>query len=181
MVIAILGGGAWLVSSQPPAPAPNIKITQAEPKRELPSAREMVTQMGITWDVFNMRAAIDRNDTRVTALFLQGGMNWQVSWTETAFSRDNTDVLDLLLRYPSQMDESKPCRRFINTLGHAMSDGASLNGQRKAWLRRFCTVPAVVSRQQHDAEQAERRYRADPSVDNKKWQKIQRDIYEVIR
>ncbi|HCD7554094.1 TPA: hypothetical protein ND482_004464 [Citrobacter farmeri] len=181
MVVAILGGGAWLVSSQPPAPTPNISITQSEPRREVPSAREMVTQMGITWDVFNMRAAIDRNDSRVTALFLQGGMNWQVSWTETAFSRDNTDVLDLLLRYPSQMDESKPCRRFINTLGHAMSDGASLNGQRKAWLRRFCTVPAVVSRQQHDAEQAERRYRADPSADNKKWQKIQSDIYEVIR
>lgn len=181
MVFAILGGGVWLVSSQPPAPAPNIQITQAEPKREVPSAREQVTQMGITWDTFNMRAAIDRNDSRVTALFLQGGMNWQVSWTEAAFARNNTDVLALLLRYPSQMDESKPCRRFINTLGHAMSGGAPLTREHKAYLQQFCTVPAVVSRQQRDAEQAALRYRAEPSADNKKWLKIHEAIYEVIQ
>lgn len=112
--------------------------------------------------------------------FLQGGMNWQVSWTETAFARNNTDVLELLLRYPSQMDESKPCRRFINTLGHAMSGGAPLTGEHKAYLKRFCTVPAVIARQQHDTGQAERRFRADPSADNEKWLKIQRAIFDVI-
>ncbi|RVR66456.1 hypothetical protein, partial [Citrobacter freundii] len=44
----------------------------------------------------NMRAAIDRNDTRVTSLFLQGGMDWKLAWTEQAFSAGNTEVLRLL-------------------------------------------------------------------------------------
>ncbi|HBL4691419.1 hypothetical protein INP82_12465 [Citrobacter sedlakii] len=181
MVFAMLGGGAWLVSSQPPAPAPSVAIVQSEPKREMPSARETVSQMGITWDAFSLRAAIDRNDVRVTSLFLQGGMNWQIAWTETAFARGHDDVLQLLLRYPSQMDENKPCRRFINTLGHAMSGGATMTSEHKAYLQRFCTVPAVVKRQQYDMEQAERRLRADPSADNKKWHRIQRAIYDAIR
>lgn len=108
-------------------------------------------------------------------------MNWQIAWTETAFARGHDDVLQLLLRYPSQMDENKPCRRFINTLGHAMSGGATMNSEHKAYLQRFCTVPAVVKRQQYDMEQAERRLRADPSADNKKWHRIQRAIYDAIR
>lgn len=181
MVLAILGGAAWLLRSPPPVSASGMKIVQAEPRREAPSARETVSQMGITWDDFNMRSAIDRNDTRVTALFLQGGMNWRLSWTETAFAQGNAEVLRLLLRYPSQMDEPKPCRRFINNLGHAMSNGAALTGDHKDYLQRFCTVPAVVARQHYDAEQAALRARADPSADNVKWQQIQRAIYAVIQ
>ncbi len=137
--------------------------------------------MGISWDAFTMRTAIDRNDTRLTALFLQGGMNWQLAWTETAFAQGNDEVLQLLLRYPSLMDEHRPCRRFIATLGHAMAGGAAMTSEHKAYLRRFCTIPAVVKRQQYDAEQAERRFRTDPSADNKKWRRIQRAIYNVIR
>ncbi|POT55535.1 hypothetical protein C3432_21010 [Citrobacter amalonaticus] len=180
LVLVVLGGGFWLFSTQGPAPAQRIEIIQNEPKREAPSARETVTHMGITWDTFSLRAAIDRNDTRVTALFLQGGMNWQLAWTEQAFALGNVDVLQLLLRYPSQMDEPKPCRRFINTLGYAMLNGAKLTAEHKAYLQRFCTVPAVVTRQQYDAEQARLRARAEPSADNKKWQKIQAEIYDEI-
>ncbi|VFS42270.1 putative inner membrane protein [Enterobacter cancerogenus] len=79
--------------------------------------------MGVTWDESNFRSAINRNDTRVALLFLQGGMDWKVSWTEQALSADYDDVLELLLRYHPQMVEQKPCRRFINTLSHAMSNG----------------------------------------------------------
>lgn len=181
MVLAILGGGIWLFSSQESPTAPGIEIVQNEPKREAPSPRESLTQKGITWDAFNMRAAIDRNDTHVTTLFLQGGMSWQLAWTEQAFSLGNSDVLQLLLRYPSQMDEPKPCRRFINTLGHAMSNGASLTAEHALYLQRFCTVPAVVAYQKHEAEQATLRARAEPSADNKKWLKIQTAIYKEIR
>lgn len=136
--------------------------------------------MGITWDAFNMRAAIDRNDTRVTSLFLQGGMDWKLAWTEQAFSAGNTEVLRLLLRYPSQMDERKPCRQFMTTLSHAMSNGASLTSLHKSYLQSFCSVPAVVARQQYDLEQAELRVRAQPSPENKKWQKIHAELYDAI-
>lgn len=73
MTLAILAGAFWLFSSSSPgsdngqAPA----MAQDEPPREAPSARETLNHMGITWDAFTMRAAIERNDTRVTALFLQ--------------------------------------------------------------------------------------------------------------
>ncbi len=114
-----------------------------------------------------MRAAIERNDTRVTALFLRGGMNWQLAWTEQAFAAGHTEVLQLLLRYPALMDEVKPCRRFITTLSHDMSSGAPLTAMHKTYLQTFCTVPAVVTRQQYDTEQAQLRAQARPSADNK--------------
>ncbi len=46
-----------------------LRTAQDEPLREAPSARERSIIWGITWDAFTMRAAIERNDTRVTALF----------------------------------------------------------------------------------------------------------------
>lgn len=182
MTLTILAGAFWLFSSPSPGPgngqAP--AIAQDEPPREAPSARETLNHMGITWDAFTMRAAIDRNDTRVTALFLQGGMNWQLAWTEQAFATGHTEVLQLLLRYPALMDEVKPCRRFITTLSHAMSGGAPLTAMHKTYLQTFCTVPAVVTRQQHDMEQARLRAHARPSAENKKWLKIQTAIYNAI-
>ncbi|BDG82610.1 MULTISPECIES: STY4199 family HEPN domain-containing protein [Citrobacter] len=183
MVLAILVGAFWLFSSPPPSAAPvqRDEVMQDDARLEAPSARETMSRMGITWDPFNMRSAIDRNDTRVTALFLQGGMNWQLAWTEQAFSAGNADVLQLLLRYPSLMDEVKPCRRFLTSLSHAMLNGASLTSLHKKYLQSFCTVPAVVMRQQHDMEQARLRVQAEPSVENKKWLKIQTAIYNVIR
>ncbi|PVJ85524.1 hypothetical protein C4861_10605, partial [Salmonella enterica subsp. enterica serovar Senftenberg] len=182
MTLAILAGAFWLFSSSSPdsdngqTPA----MAQDEPPREAPSARETLNHMGITWDAFTMRAAIERNDTRVTALFLQGGMNWQLAWTEQAFAAGHTEVLQLLLRYPALMDEVKPCRRFITTLSHDMSSGAPLTAMHKTYLQTFCTVPAVVTRQQHDTEQARLRAQARPSADNKKWLKIQSAIYDAI-
>ena len=183
MVLAMLGGGAWLFTSSPPAQIAQSQpseIHREGPEREKPSSRENLTRMGITWDENNFRAAINRNDTRVANYFLQGGMDWKLSWTEEALAADNDDVLDLLLRYRLQMNEPKPCRRFINTLSHAMADGAKLTGQRKAYLRAFCTVPAVVKRQQYDVEQAQKRNSAAPNAFNKKWATIQTAIYEVI-
>lgn len=182
MTLAILAGVFWLFSSPSPGDGAGqtLAIAQDEPPREAPSARETITHMGITWDTYNMRAAIDRNDTRVTALFLQGGMNWQLAWTEQAFAAGHTEVLQLLLRYPALMDEVKPCRRFITTLSHAMSSGAPLTAMHKTYLQTFCTVPAVVTRQQHDTEQARLRAQARPSADNKKWFKIQSAIYDAI-
>ncbi|MBI1592843.1 hypothetical protein IOK39_27185, partial [Escherichia coli] len=77
--------------------------------------------------------------------------------------------------------EEKPCRRFINTLTHAMANGESLTSLRKQYLKACCTVPAVVKRQQHDLVMATRRAESQPNASTKKWQAIQSAIYEVIR
>lgn len=182
MVLVISLGAFWLFTSPAPqaSSGQSVEIVQEEPRRDAPGARESVTRMGITWDAFNMRAAIERNDTRVTSLFLQGGMDWKLAWTEQAFSAGNTEVLRLLLRYPSQMSESKPCRQFMTTVSHAMANGASLTSLHKSYLQSFCSVPAVVARQQYDLEQAELRVRAQPSPENKKWQKIHAELYDAI-
>lgn len=183
MVIAIIAGGVWLVTSgKPQHVAVNAVATPpVEEMRETPSSRETLTRMGVTWDENNFRSAINRNDTRVALLFLQGGMDWKLSWTEEAMSSDHDDVLELMLRYRKNMVEEKPCRRFINTLSHAMANGESLTSTRKDYLKAFCTVPAVVKRQQHDADMAKRRAQAQPGSETKKWQSIQTAIYEVIR
>jgi hypothetical protein len=183
MVIAIIAGGVWLVTSgKPQHVAANAAATPpVEEMRETPSSRETLTRMGVTWDENNFRSAINRNDTRVALLFLQGGMDWKLSWTEEAMSSDHDDVLELMLRYRKNMVEEKPCRRFINTLSHAMANGESLTSTRKDYLKAFCTVPAVVKRQQHDADMAKRRAQAQPGSETKKWQSIQTAIYEVIR
>ncbi|HDR2622970.1 TPA: hypothetical protein QCI71_003895 [Enterobacter chuandaensis] len=184
MVIAIVVGGFWLVTSTKPQPAAENTAQAAAPPqemRETPSSRETLTRMGVTWDDNNFRSAINRNDTRVALLFLQGGMDWKLSWTEEAMSAGYDDVLELMLRYRQNMAEEKPCRRFINTLSHAMSNGESLTSIRKEYLKAFCTVPAVVKRQKHDLEMATRRAQSQPDATTKKWQSIQTAIYEVIR
>lgn len=183
MVIAIAVGGFWLVTSSKPQPAvvKAAETTQPKEMREAPSSRETLTRMGVTWDENNFRSAINRNDTRVVLLFLQGGMDWKLSWTEEAMSAKYDDVLELMLRYRQNMVEEKPCRRFINTLGHAMSGGESLTSMRKQYLQAFCTVPAVVKRQKHDAEMATRRAHSQPDATTKKWQSIQTAIYDAIR
>lgn len=183
MVIAIIAGGVWLVTSGKPqhVAASSAATPPVEEMRETPSSRETLTRMGVTWDENNFRSAINRNDTRVALLFLQGGMDWKLSWTEEAMSSDHDDVLELMLRYRQNMVEEKPCRRFINTLSHAMANGESLTSTRKDYLKAFCTVPAVVKRQQHDEDMAKRRAQAQPGSETKKWQAIQTAIYEVIR
>jgi hypothetical protein len=185
MVIAMLAGGFWLFSSDEPSspvtPANAEVMAAPHEMRETPSSRETLTRMGVTWDENNFRSAIDRNDTRVALLFLQGGMDWKLAWTEQAMSAKNDEVLEVLMRYRLQMVEQKPCRRFITNLSHAMSNGESLTSVRKQYLQAFCTVPAVVQRQQHEAEQAKRRALAQPDASTKKWQSIQTAIYDVIR
>ncbi|MEH5618134.1 STY4199 family HEPN domain-containing protein [Enterobacter cloacae] len=183
MVIAIVAGGFWLVTSSSPAETAVAASETPAPQemRETPSSRETLTRMGITWDENNFRSAINRNDTRIAQLFLQGGMDWKLSWTEEAMSSNHDDVLELMLRYRQNMVEEKPCRRFINTLTHAMANGESLTAVRKQYLKAFCTVPAVVKRQQHDLDMATRRAESQPNASTKKWQAIQSAIYEVIR
>ena len=183
MVIAIVVGGVWLVTSSKPQPtvASTASPAPVQEMRETPSSRETLTRMGVTWDENNFRSAISRNDTRVALLFLQGGMDWKMSWTEEALSAGYDDVLEVMLRYRLQMTEQKPCRRFINTLSHAMANGESLTPMRKQYREAFCTVPAVVKRQQHDADMATRRAKTQPDASTKKWQSIQTAIYEVIR
>lgn len=187
MVLVIIGGGFMLINSTPPAqavsepPAQVQVLTDTDNEHETPTSRMQLTRMGITWDESNLRSAIDRNDTRVAQLFLKGGMDWKLSWTEQALSAGNDEVLTLLLRYQRQMDEPRPCRRFTTTLSHAMLQGEKLTGQRKDYLRAFCTRSAVVERQRYEAEQAKIRNKAQPDESTRQWLAIQTAIYNVIR
>lgn len=79
------------------------------------------------------------------------------------------------------MDEPKPCRRFINTLTHELSQGAQLTAIRKSYLQTFCTQPAVVARQRLAVENAEKRSRAVGDAQSKKGLLIHKSIYDVIR
>lgn len=183
VVLIMAFASLWMFSNTTPADATaQTSDTVADgPERQVPSSRDKLAKMGITWDVNSLRSAIDRNDVDVTTLFLRGGMNWQLAWTEQAQSFHYDEVLELLLRYRLQMDEPKPCRRFINTLGHAMANGESLTSVRKSYLQTFCTGPAVVERQRYNVSQAQLRVDATPDAQNKKWLNIQSAIYNVIR
>lgn len=187
MVLVMIGGGFMLINSTPPAravsepPAQVQVLTDTQNEQVTPTSRMQLTRMGITWDESNLRSAIDRNDTRVAQLFLKGGMDWQLSWTEQALSAGNDEVLALLLRYQRQMVEPRPCRRFTTTLSHAMLNGEKLTGQRKEYLRAFCTRSAVVDRQRYETEQARIRNKAQPDQSTRQWLAIQTAIYNVIR
>lgn len=172
----------WM-SGQPTTDEP---VAEAEkPMIEIPNPSELLPfekldKMGIGWDTNSLRAAIDRNDTQVAMLFLQGGMRWQVAWTEQALVSDHDDVLELLLRYRSQMNEPNPCHRFMMTLEHAMVNGEALTPMRKLYLHAFCTTPGVVEHQRDTFLQAKRRAAIKPNARNKKWLKIQASIYHEM-
>jgi len=180
-VIAI--GAFWLFMggvSAPVARQTNITVPIAE-ERQKPSAKEELSSMGLPRDENNFRSAIDRNDTRVVSLFLRTGMNWKLSWTEHAVISDYNDVLDLLLRYRLQMDEKRPCRRFITTLTHEMvANNKPLTSITKNYLQAFCTTKPVVDRQRYEMEQAQLRYDASPNDENRKWAETHTAIYNAI-
>lgn len=179
LVIAI--GGFWLVFSDASAPAREVQITAPiNEDREKLTPKEELSNMGIDRDENNFRAAIDRNDIRVVSMLLRTGMNWKLSWTEQAIAAGNNEVLEVLLRYRQQMDENRPCRRFITTLTHEMATGKPLRSVAKSFLQAFCTVPPVVQRQRYEMEQAQLRYQAEPSSENRKWADIQSVIYNAI-
>jgi len=184
--VAMLGmafAALWMFNNVAPAES-TAQASEAlvdAPEREIPSPREKLANMGISWDINSLRAAIDRNDTQVTMLFLQGGMTWQLAWTEQAQAFRADEVLELLLRYRLQMDEPKPCRRFISTLSHAMANGEPLTSVRKDYLQAFCATPAVIERQRYSVSQARLRADATPDAQNKKWLTIQSAIYSAIR
>lgn len=185
LVLGITLGGLGMFFS-PPEVLPPVeqrftKHVIAEAVGQAPSAREILSRRGILWDNGALRSAIDRNDVEVTELFLRGGMNWQLAWTDLAMSTQHEAVLNLLLRYRSQMDEPKPCRRFINTLTHELSRGTRLDAIRKSYLQAFCTTPAVVKRQRLAVETAQQRNKAAPDAQSKKWLLIQQSVYEVIQ
>ncbi|WP_342323144.1 STY4199 family HEPN domain-containing protein [Kosakonia sp. BYX6] len=181
-VLTIVIGAFWLFTGEISAPVArqaNMSVPISN-DRERPSPKEELTRMGLARDENNFRSAIDRNDTRVVSLFLRTGMNWKLSWTEQAVISEYNDVLDLLLRYRLQMDENRPCRRFIATLTHEMAANKKLTSIVKNYLRAFCTLPPVVERERYEMEQAQLRYEAEPSDENRKWADIHSAIYNAI-
>jgi len=181
MALVIAIGGFWLFFGDTAASSREVGISvPITEERQKLSPKEELSNMGIPRDENNFRAAINRNDTRIVSMLLRTGMNWKLSWTEQAIAAEHNDVLDLLLRYRLQMDESRPCRRFITTLSHEMSTGKKLTSIAKNYLRAFCTAPVVVQRQHYEMEQAQRRYDASPSDENRKWADIQTALYKAI-
>ena len=184
VVLAMAVGAFMIFSDSSTVTAPLVRENRiAVPisvDKEKVTPKEQLTQLGIMRDESNFRSAIDRNDTRVVSLFLRTSMPWKLSWTEQALANNYTDVVDMLLRYQTLMEENRPCRRFIENMTHEMSGGASLNSSRKNLLQAFCTSKPVVDRQRYEMEQAQLRYNAAPSDDTKKWADIQTAIYNVI-
>ena len=185
IVVITIAIGALMIAGEattPPAPAKATNILSAEASSQhttTTNARDVLASMGIRWDENSLRSAIERDDSKVARLFLQGGMEWKVSWTEQVLANDNNQTLTMLLNYRPQMNELKPCRRMITTIGHAMAQGEPLNALRKQYLRAFCTTPAVVKRQKHEMELAQQRELAGGDIE-KKWAGIQKAIYRVI-
>lgn len=186
--IAVALGALYLASDRvnPPQTAQSVNhassqaVEISQPVNINETPREKLSRKGIRWDVNHFRAAIDRNETDVVQLFLDGGMSWQVAWTEQALAAKQDDSLNLLLRHRAQMDEIKPCRRMIATLSHALAQGETFTSMRKQFLKSFCVTPGVVKRQQHALDQAELRAQANPDANTKKWAAIQRSIYQEI-
>lgn len=129
-------------------------VTSQDHAPEKDSPRDMLANMGIPWDENNLRSAIERGDSRIIRLFMQGGMNWKASFAESALAADYRDALITLLQYRSQMDELRPCRRMVNTISQAMKDGQSLTSMRKQFLQTFCSSPTPVARQKEELERA---------------------------
>lgn len=166
-VVAVAVVGLYLlsdISSKPDivATPPAVVSTPAQQKErpEYNSPRDMLANMGITWDENNLRTAINRNDARIVRLFMQGGMNWKVYFTEQALAADNRDVLTILLQYRPQMDEARPCRRLISATELEMRKGQKLTSLRKQYLASFCSSATAVQRQKEALQRAEMRLAA---------------------
>jgi hypothetical protein len=164
------------------------KTTVLDSLPETESAREKLANIGITWEEGNLRSAIERGDTAVVRLFMLGGMNWKVYYTESALAGDYRDALNTLLQYRSQMDENYPCRRMVRTLSQAMNDGQGLTALRKQFLKTFCTAPEAIKRQKEELNRAKLRLDAQlqrkpdqTESDEKRAVEIQKAIYDAMR
>ncbi|RPH21537.1 hypothetical protein EHN07_18250 [Buttiauxella warmboldiae] len=193
--VAVMGAailGMYLLSDITNKPAvlkrepAKLSIVDSLPQTE--SAREKLANIGIAWEEGNLRSAIARGDATVVRLFMQGGMNWKVYFTESALVGDYRDALNTLLQYRSQMDETRPCRRMIGTLSQAMNDGQNLTALRKKFLVTFCRTPAAIKRQQEELERAKLRLSAQQQRKNeppesgvKRAVEIQQAIYDALR
>lgn len=187
--IAVALGALYLASDQvnPPQTAQSVNQAASEsadapiPVQINETPRDKLSRRGIRWDESHFRAAIDRNEADVVQLFLDGGMSWQVAWTEQALAARQDEALSLLLRHRAQMNEVKPCRRMIATMGHALAQGDVFTPMRKQFLKSFCITPGVIKRQKYDLDQAVLREQANPGAQTKKWAAIQRAIYQEIK
>jgi hypothetical protein len=164
------------------------KVTVIDSLPEAQSAREKLANIGIAWEEGNLRSAIERGDATVVRLFMQGGMNWKVSYTESALTGDYRDALNALLQHRSQMDEERPCRRMVRTYSQAMTDGESLTALRKQFLQTFCSSPEAIKRQKEDLDRAKLRLSAQQQrkdelgiAEEKRAVDIQQAIYNAMR
>ncbi|MCT4715737.1 STY4199 family HEPN domain-containing protein [Enterobacteriaceae bacterium H18W14] len=185
-------------ATRPPQDAAQTRVITtamaADHPPENDSPRDMLANMGIAWDENSLRSAIERGDSRIIRLFMQGGMNWKASYAESALAADYRDALTTLLQYRKQMDELRPCRRMVNTTSQAMKDGQSLTSMRKQFLQAFCSSPGVIKRQKEELERAllrqaaqKRRYEESkaqglqPEPLNTDEVEIQQAIYNALR
>lgn len=123
------------------------KETSADPRKEL-------ANIGIAWDEKNIRAAIERGDTRVVSLFMDGGMNWKLYYAEKALIADHKDTLAVLLQHASLMDEQQGCVRMNSVLRQSVSHGNALTPMQTQYLKTFCSSPENVSMLKGELDQA---------------------------
>lgn len=114
------------------------KETSTDPRKEL-------ANIGISWDEDNIRAAIDRGDTRVVSLFMDGGMNWKLYYAEKALMADHKDTLAVLIAHASLMDEQQKCERINSVLRQSVDHGRPLTPTQTTFLKTFCSSPKSVA------------------------------------
>lgn len=114
------------------------KETSSDPRKEL-------ANIGIAWDEKNIRDAIDRGDTRVVGLFMDGGMGWKLYYTEKALLDDRQETLALLLQHASLMDDRQGCPRMNSLLRDNVSRGNALTTMQTRFLKTFCSSSQDVA------------------------------------
>lgn len=129
--------------------------TVAGVKKEISTdPRKELANIGITWEEKNIRAAIERGDTRVVSLFMDGGMDWKLYYAEKALIADHKDTLSVLLQHASLMDEQQGCVRMNTVLRHSVSHGNALTPMQMQFLKTFCSSPENVSMLKDELDEA---------------------------
>ena len=83
----------------------------ANPRREL-------SNQGILWTDAAFSSAVSNRDLPVVSLFLAGGMRWYASDAKVALAVPSDELLQLLLDYPDQLENTRGCMDAYNAVVH---------------------------------------------------------------
>ncbi|MYN10201.1 STY4199 family HEPN domain-containing protein [Pseudoduganella aquatica] len=120
------------------------KEVSADPRKEL-------ANNGVAWKESEFIGAISRGDTRNVALFLAGGMRWQLGYTGKVLEQGDSKTVALLMEHPELLArEDSDCaqamgraRRWVP--GSSPLQAQQLSGDEQRMLQRFCSRPQDIA------------------------------------